>query len=452
MASLSAQRVVIVGLGKSGMAAARLALREGATVVGTDARPRSQLGDDVLGSGIEVVAGGHAGVDWAKADLVVVSPGVPRLAELDRALSRGVPVIGELELAWRYLEAPVLAVGGTNGKSTTTTLLALFLEASGARVFSGGNLGTPLSEATSGRWDFVVAEVSSFQLERAPTFRPHVSILLNISDDHLDRYDDLADYARAKGNAFVNQTPGDVAIVPQGDAACLEQARRGAGRIVTFGAAGDYAVEGRAVVEQRTGERFSLADSALFGAHNLANAAAAAAAARAVGAEAGAIGEGLARFQPLPHRMALAGEVGGVKFFDDSKATNVGAAVTAVRGLDERVVLIAGGRDKLGSYAPLIEALEARGRGLVVLGEAASRLLEAARARGGASGRPGEPRLPVARAATLGEAVRLAYGMASPGDAVLLSPACSSFDMFRSYAERGDEFVAAVGKLREERP
>jgi UDP-N-acetylmuramoylalanine--D-glutamate ligase len=247
-------------------------------------------------------------------------------------------------------------------------------------------------------------------------------------------------YAHAKGNANVNHEPGDTAVVPFGDASCEEQARRGRGDRVTFGSAGDYAVDDRTVVEAKSGEIFDLARGKLHGRHNLENAAAAIAAVRALDVGAGAVREGLSAFEPLPHRMALAGEVRGVTFYDDSQGTNVGAAVTALRGLREaRGVLIAGGRDKHGSYEPLVEAIREKARAVVVLGEAAERIFGAI---GGA--------VPVEHATDIDDAVRRAFRLAERGDAVLLSPACSSFDMFKSYAERGDRFVAAVGRLRTE--
>ncbi len=438
---LQGKRVIVVGLGKSGISAAKLCLARGASVLGTDQQPRERLAPELSGLGIEVVAGGHAGVDFSAADLIVVSPGVPSFAELAAAELAGVQVIGELELASRALTAPIAAVGGTNGKSTTTTLLGELLRADGRSVFVGGNLGTPACEAVNGRFDVIVLEVSSFQLERAPSFHPRVSILLNISEDHLDRYPSFVAYAEAKGNAFVNQTADDSAVIPVNDAECERQARRGGGRIVHFGAAGDYALSGGAIIEQQSGERFELGATRLFGRHNHENAAAALAAARAFEVGAVAARAALAAFTPLPHRMALAGSIGSVRFYDDSKGTNVGAAVTALRGLQEdKGVLIAGGRDKLGAYEPLVEALVEKGRAAVLIGEAAQRIAAAIGSR-----------VPVAFANSMDEAVRAALELARPNDAVLLSPACSSFDMFKSYADRGDRFVQAVSALAQER-
>jgi len=433
---LHGRHVIVVGLGKSGVAAARLCRDRGAHVVGTDSAPLGELSPEARGLDIEVRAGGHAGVAFEKADLVVVSPGVPELSGLTRAELAGTPVIGELELACRFFEAPIVAVGGTNGKSTTTKLLGEVLTLAGLAVFVGGNYGTPAADAVGKRWDALVLEVSSFQLERAPSFHPKVSVLLNVSEDHLDRYPSFVAYAEAKGNAFVNQVMGDVALVPFGDAICEEQAMRGEGDLLTFGG-GDYAVEDSVVTEAKSGERFELSAARLHGRHNHDNAAAAIAAARALGVSAEAVRRSLETFEPLPHRMALVGELQGVRFYDDSKGTNVGAAVTALRGMSEpRGVLIAGGRDKHGSYAPLSEALRERGRAVVVIGEAAARIAAAV-----------EGALPVEHAGSMEDAVRRAFRLAQPGDAVLLSPACSSFDQFKSYADRGDHFRRAVEEL-----
>ncbi|MGC4063371.1 MAG: UDP-N-acetylmuramoyl-L-alanine--D-glutamate ligase [Polyangiaceae bacterium] len=431
--------VIVVGLGRSGIAAIRLLRSKGHSVVGTDRAPLENLSPELRSLAIPIHAGGHDGVPFEDAQLIVVSPGVPTFPALEYAESKGVEVIGELELAARHLTAPIVAVGGTNGKSTVTTLTALMLKEGGLRTFAGGNLGTPLCEAVGESYDVLVVEVSSFQLERVRTFKPKVSILLNVSDDHLDRYPSFLAYAEAKGNAFVLQDGDDLAVVPAADEICAEQAARGHGWVQTFGEHGDYRVVGRTIVETATGVEFTLDGSRLFGAHNVTNVAACIAAARKLGASPEAISRAILAFEPLPHRMAFVRELDGIRFYDDSKGTNVGASVTALLGLEEaRGVLIAGGRDKLGSYEPLVEALRKKGRALVVLGEAADAI---ARASAGV--------LPIERAGTLEEAVEISFRLARPGDAVLLSPACASFDMFKSYSERGDRFVGAVRALCE---
>lgn len=434
---ITAKRAIVVGLGASGVSAARLLRDRGVEVIGTDSAPRDRLSPTIAELGIEVVAGGHTGVPFREVDLIVVSPGVPQLAELVAAESAGVEVIGELELACRFIDAPMIAVGGTNGKSTVTTLTALMFEQAGYRTFAGGNLGTPLSVAVGGNWERLVVEVSSFQLERILQFKPKVSILLNVTEDHLDRYPSFLAYAEAKGNAFVRQDAEDFAVIPHGDAICEEQARRGRGHRLTFGAVGDYRIHGRSVIEVATGTEFSLEGSRLHGGHNVGNAAACIAAARALGVGDDSIRRAIERFEPLGHRMAFVAEHAGVRYYDDSKGTNVGASVTALLGLAEaRGVLIAGGRDKLGSYEPLVDALRQKGRALVVIGEAADAIA------GAAAGV-----LPVEKATTMVDAVARAQRLAQSGDAVLLSPACASFDMFKSYAERGDRFVEAVKTL-----
>jgi UDP-N-acetylmuramoylalanine--D-glutamate ligase len=442
VSELSGKRVVVVGLGASGVAAARLCLRRGARVVANDGKPLGALSPEARAleaAGATLIAGGHATAGIEAADVVVVSPGVPELPEVTGAMARGIPVWGEVELAFRSMAfpAPVLAVGGTNGKSTTTSLAGALLEATGRRVFVGGNLGDPFADRVEERFDAVVLEVSSFQMERVERFQPRVAALLNVSDDHLDRYPGFAEYVHAKGNAFARQWADDWAVVPAGDAVCRGQAERGRARVVTFGPGGEVDVTADAVVDRRSGDRFARAELALTGGHNALNVAAALACVAPFGVGAETVRRVLATFRGLPHRTALVAEIGRVRFYDDSKGTNVGAAVTALEGLIEpRAVLIAGGRDKGGSYGPLADALARKGRAAVLLGEAADAI---ARAIG--------DRVPVWRARTMNEAVQTGASLASPGDAVLLSPACSSFDMFRDYKHRGDEFVRAVKAL-----
>ncbi|KYF78886.1 UDP-N-acetylmuramoylalanine--D-glutamate ligase [Sorangium cellulosum] len=444
MMDVRGRTVIVVGLGRSGVAAARLLRERGARVIANDGAPRERLSAaaaSLEAKGVVLAPGGHDPALFEGADLVVVSPGVPSFPALDAVERSGREVIGELELASRFVSAPIVLVGGTNGKSTTTALTGAMLERAGLRTFVGGNFGTPLAEVVGEAWDVLVLEISSFQAERVPTLHARAHALLNITDDHLDRYPSFAAYADAKGNPFVRMTPDDVAVVPLGDELVARQAARGRARVVTFSAGdprADVAVAGGAIVDRVTGASYPLDRVRLTGAHNLANACASVALAAALGAPAGAIAEALARFEGLEHRTALVADVDGVRYYDDSKGTNVGASVAALSGLrEQKAVLIAGGRDKLGDYAPLVAALRDRGRALVVLGEAAERIAAAA------SGV-----LPIARASSMDEAVLAARSLAQPGDAVLLSPACSSFDMFRDYKDRGDAFVRAVRELQ----
>jgi UDP-N-acetylmuramoylalanine--D-glutamate ligase len=442
VSELSGKQVLVIGLGASGVAAARLCVRRGARVVAHDAKPLEALSQDARAlesSGVRIVCGPDVGPLLTEAEIIVISPGVPALAELAAAERRGARVWGEVELAVRSMAhpAPVVAIGGTNGKSTTTSLVGALLEASGKKAFVGGNLGEPLANRADEAFDIVVLEVSSFQMERVDRFRPHVSALLNVTEDHLDRYPDFATYARAKGNAFARQTVDDWAVVPAGDAVCAREAGRGGASIVTFGPGGVYEVTRDQVVDHQSGARFARDAMRLTGGHNALNVAAALACVAPFAVPAPTIRRVLGAFGGLPHRTALVAEVRGVRYYDDSKGTNVGAAVTALDGLLEpRAVLIAGGRDKGGTYAPLVDALARKGRAAVLIGEATEVIAQAI-----------ADRVPVRRAAGMIDAVRASAELALPGDAVLLSPACSSFDMFRDYKHRGDEFARAVQVL-----
>jgi UDP-N-acetylmuramoylalanine--D-glutamate ligase len=432
--------VTVVGLGASGVAAALLASKRGARVLGMDTRSKEQLGAaaaQLEAGGVALSLGAHDEGALLASKLIVVSPGVPQFPALERALAQGIPVLGEVEFAVQSLEhpAPIVAIGGTNGKSTVTTLVGAMLGAAGGKVFVGGNLGEPLASHTHEAFSAVVLEVSSFQMERVATFKPKVSALLNITADHLDRYAGFDDYAQAKGQAFLQQGEGDVAVVPAHDAGCLAQAQRGKGRVVTFGPGGDVDVSD--VVITRGKELYPRAEIALQGGHNALNCAAAIACAREMGVSENIVRAVLREFTGLPHRMAFVATVGDVRYYDDSKGTNVGASVTALLGTKEpKVVLIAGGKDKGGSYEPLVSAMAQKGRAIVLIGEAKDLI---AKAMGTV--------VPAAMATDMADAVRRAREFAKPGDAVLLSPACASFDMFRDYKHRGDEFVAAVRAL-----
>jgi UDP-N-acetylmuramoylalanine--D-glutamate ligase len=444
---LTGKRVVVVGLGLSGIAACRLLMARGANVVGTDGKERGAVSDDVMAlerDGAELVLGGHEAADLSGADLIVVSPGVPSFADLVTAERRGIPIWGEVELAVRAVNASaqaagrklprLVAIGGTNGKSTVTSLIGALLERAGLRTFVGGNLGEPLAAHADETFDALVLEVSSFQMERVDSFHPEISVLLNVTPDHLDRYAGEGAYANAKGNAFLRQTDSDIAVIPASDDVCKLQANRGKGRVVTFGPGGIVDVRADAVVDHRARVTYPRGSFGLQGGHNALNVAAAVAAVGPFALDTLVVQEVLEGFRGLPHRMVLVRNRAGVRWYDDSKGTNVGATVTAVRGVvEERVVLIAGGRDKGGSYGPLVDALREKGRAAILIGEATPLIRDAV----------GDA-VPVHTAGSMDEAVRIAADLATAGDAVLLSPACSSFDMFRDYKERGDMFVSAV--------
>jgi UDP-N-acetylmuramoylalanine--D-glutamate ligase len=448
--NLQGKRVLVVGLAKSGVAAARLCAAQGAHVVANDLGDEAKLGAESVralrDAGCELALGHHDEALFLSVDRIVVSPGVPALPALDAAAARGIPIASEIELASWFLSSDVVVgITGTNGKSTVTTLVGEMLARSGRPTFVGGNLGTPLvavvgSEAAR-PGGAVVVELSSFQLERVERFRAHVAVLLNVTDDHLDRHGSLAAYAAAKARVFHGQRRGDHAVVPAGDPVVEALARAAASTLHLFGGAdGEVRVDERAVVDTVSGLRVPLSELRIRGAHNAMNACAAALAARLAGVSTDDIAYVLRTFPGLPHRMVWVRERDGVTYYNDSKATNVGASVAALdglRGTHERVVLIAGGIDKRGSYAPLVERLTTLGRAVVLIGQAAP-VIERALA---------EAVFPIAFAETLEDAVTLAAALAQPGDAVLLAPACSSLDMFRSYVHRGDEFVRAVRAL-----
>lgn len=448
---LTGQRVLVVGLGTSGLAAVRLLASRGARVVANDLRSEDQLGDRAdaaRAAGAELVLGAHPSALFTSVDRIVVSPGVPPLEALRAADEAGVPVASEVELASWFVRGTVIGVTGTNGKSTVTTLIGEMCRRSGRPTFVGGNLGTPLVDVVgteaAREGGYVVVELSSYQLERVDRFRAHVGLLLNVTEDHLDRYASFADYVAAKGRLFHGQSRRDAAVVPAGDELCRSLARAGAASLHCFGAPdGEVQVTAERIVNGHSSLSVPVTDLAVRGAHNLNNACAAALAARLAGVSADTVEEVLREFRGLPHRMQPVRELDGVEYLDDSKATNVGAAAAALDGLAGRagrVVLLAGGADKGGSYAPLRERLDRQGRALVLLGEAAARIEAAFE---GSS-------VPLEHASSMEEAVRRARALAQPGDAVLLAPACASFDMFRSYADRGQAFQRAVHALEGE--
>jgi UDP-N-acetylmuramoylalanine--D-glutamate ligase len=444
---LKGTRVTVVGLGQSGLAVVRLLKDKGAQITVNDAR--SALGDvgaEAEKIGAKLSLGDHAAERFADAQLIVVSPGVPPLPVLADAARRGVPVVSEIELASWFISAPIVGITGTNGKSTVTTLIGKMCEATGKPTFTGGNLGVPLSAAVASaaaRDGYVVVELSSFQLERVEKFHAKVGVLLNVTDDHLDRYENLAAYAAAKGRLFTTQHKDGFAIAPAGDQLCLSLAYASPGQVVSYaGSDGEVRRRGDSIIDTVSGLTLPIAELGIRGEHNIDNACAAALAARLLGLDAAVIAEVLRSFKGLPHRMQHVATLEGVDYFDDSKATNVGASVAALHGFARaktKVVLIAGGKDKGGSYEPLRAALEKTGAGLVLIGEASELIAEAF---------AGSP-LPIARAVSMQDAVVAAHKLARFGEAVLLAPACSSFDMFESYAHRGDVFRDAVLALQE---
>jgi UDP-N-acetylmuramoylalanine--D-glutamate ligase len=405
-----------------------------------------EAADHLERAGVQLELGGHRTATFTAADLIVTSPGVP----LDQpvfaaARGRGIEIIGELEFAWRFLKARVIAITGTKGKSTTTTLIGRMLAAAGKTVLVGGNIGTPLSaQVDQSTPDTVhVVEASSFQLETTTTFHPWIAVWLNFAADHLDRHPSVDDYAAAKARIFANQDEGDWAVLNADDPEVLRRASGTAARRVLFsleGFVGDgFVIDGSAVV-RRTGTHVDplipLGAVALTGRHMLNNVLAAAATTHIAGVPPSAMVDALRGFHGLPHAMEPAGNIGAVRFINDSKATNIEAARRSIESFDHGVVAIVGGRYKGGDFGDLREALQTRGRAVVAIGEAADRVQQAL---GGT--------VPVVGAASMTEAVARAYDAAGPDGVVLLAPACSSFDWFRDYAERGETFKEEVRRL-----
>jgi UDP-N-acetylmuramoylalanine--D-glutamate ligase len=460
---LKQKKIMVVGLGMTGLATARFLHHRGAVVTVTDTAAEKDLAPSVLEMhrlGVRTELGGHCRESVESSDLIVLSPGVPHTGDfLAGARQKGIPVIGEIELACRFVREPIIAITGTNGKTTTTSLLGSMLAQCGMRVFVGGNIGNPLVGYIdrAEKADWIVLEVSSFQLDTIDTFRPDIAILLNITADHLDRYTDIAGYAASKGRLFQNQNSEDIAIFNGADpwvlsevsrilsrkwvfngSGMLEEGTRVRGKEMTFAFTSSPYRKQHAAVEHPSGfVRLDLSGSRLYGKHNQENICAAAMAAVAAGGDVRNIQIALNKFKGLSHRIEFVETVSGVTYVDDSKATNVDAVYRALESFQEPVVLIMGGRDKGGDYRILEPAIQQHVKSLILLGEASPIIA-------GALGNL----VQTVRAFSMREAVIMANHAASPGDVVLLSPACSSFDMFKNYAHRGDAFQSEVKRLR----
>ena len=459
---LAGARVTVMGLARSGVAACRLLQAAGARVTVADRKEPAEL-TSVLGGidrdHIDVTVGAGYESSLDEADLVVISPGVPyRLAPLEAVRLRGVKVISELELASRFFRSPLLAVTGTNGKSTTVTLIGKFLAESGKRVFVGGNLGTALSEAAvedlrasqAGKlspYDYLVVEVSSFQLETIDQFHPWIAALLNVTVDHQDRYESLDEYVAAKQRIFENQTASDFALFNLDDDRVAALRMRVLAKRLGFTTAstvdtdlsGGTYLEGDRIVTTVTGVRQEIchrSEIRIIGKHNVENVMAAATYAVLCGSPLDAIRRVLATFPGLEHALEIIRERRGVRFVNDSKGTNVDATLKALESIDQPIWLIAGGRDKGGDFSRLAQAVSRRVTRVILIGEATPLLRRA-----------WEGVATMTEAGTLREAVDLAAQGASPGDVVLLSPACASFDMFSDYQDRGRQFKALVHAL-----
>jgi UDP-N-acetylmuramoylalanine--D-glutamate ligase len=434
------QHIAVLGAGLSGSAAALLLRSEGAEVTVLDTAEENKLLkstiDNLRAHGVRVICGAAADEESSDYQLAIISPGIDPVSRLARNFSsRGIDVIGELELAWWSCDIPIIAITGTNGKTTTTEMLAQMLNACGQRTIGCGNIGKPLSEVAREEqmFDVLTVEVSSFQLEGIRTFRPSISLWLNFAPDHLDRYRSLADYRAAKLRIFENQTDADVAVVNALDKLPAIRPRK-----ITFSAytnQADFRVsEGAIVYNEEVVLR--LAETKLRGLHNIENLMATLAAGLTRGLSFEQMAPPLCAYEPRPHRCEFVRELGGVEYVNDSKATNLDAVEKALRAQNKPVVLIAGGKDKGFSFDPLRSLVKEKVKATILIGEMAQSI-----------GRSWNGTVKSEIANSLADAIERAHATAEPGDVVLFSPGTSSFDMFKSYADRGDQFRALVQAL-----
>ena len=445
--NIEQDNILVVGLAKTGLACARFLAGHGARVTVTDMREEAELGPQLAqleGLQFNKELGHHDERIFTSSDLIVVSPGVPQtLPQLLAARRAGIEVISEIELASRFITAPVAAITGTNGKTTTTTIAGEIFKRNGFRTFVGGNIGNPLLElAESGETvERVVAEISSFQLEWISGFRPAVAALLNLSEDHLDRYGSYDEYIDAKLRIFENQTGDDFAVINADDPLVVERCAHLKARLFPFSRKRELTegifLRDDVIIWRHDGheELFPTDGFQLQGVHNLENIMAALACGLLLGCRPAESLDCVRTFRALHHRMELVRELNGVRWYEDSKATNVGSVEKALESFD-RITLIAGGKDKGGSYAPLAPLVRERVRHLVLIGEAAGRMRDEL-------GELTDTKL----ADSLEDAVTLAARLTESGGTVLMSPACSSFDMFSGYEERAQRFIAAVMAL-----
>lgn len=441
------KRVAIIGMGRSGLAAAKLLDNLGAEVIISDIKEKAELQDRIrqlAGMQIEIETGGHTERLIEDTQLIVVSPGVPQdIPLLAQARELRIPIISEIELAYGLLEIPLVAVTGTNGKTTTTTLLGQILAGDGRRVGVGGNIGIPLSSLVNQSLDIIVTEISSFQLEGISRFRPYISIILNITPDHLDRYSSFGDYAQCKARVLANQTEGDFAILNQDDELVRPLASKTRAKVISFSCkrrldAGVW-LEGDRIMARLSGVRqeiLSLRNVRIKGPHNAINVLAATACTLILGVEQRNLRKALSEFRGLEHRLEHVASIRGMEFVNDSKATNVDAVAKSLQTFSQPIILIAGGRDKRSDYSPLLPLIKERVKDLILIGEATKKIRQVL---GGFE--------PIQEARSMDDAVRLAASLGQPGDVILLSPACASYDMFADFEARGRAFKEAVRRL-----
>jgi len=446
------KRALVVGLGKSGIASAQFLAARGARVTVSDTRSQNELKAQIpalLDRGIAVETGGHGERTFRDQDLIVVSPGVPSdLPQLVRARAQGTRVIGEIELAAGFLKGKIVAITGSNGKTTTTTLCGDLIASSSKRTLVGGNIGTPVILLVDDSTDDTinVVEVSSFQLETIETFHPHVAVVLNITPDHLDRHGSMEAYTTAKARIFENQTGSDYSVLNLDDAGSSELKSRTKAKVCWFtrkqllsaDQVGSYVRDGE--IYWRDGQRedqiMPVSEMPLKGAHNLENVLAAVAVGRLCGCDAVSIRNAVRQFKAVDHRLQYIATIGGVEYYNDSKATNVDATIKAIESFSGNIHLILGGKDKDSDYTLMNQLLRERVKRVYTIGAAAEKIRNHVQSA-----------VEVLPCGTLENAVERAHDLAKPGDVVLLAPACSSFDQFENYEHRGRTFRALVERL-----
>ncbi len=449
------QKVLVVGLARSGVAAANFLLKKGAHVTITDLKSCHELEQEIgqLEGKVRLALGGHTEADFLDPDFIVISPGVPTgLSELKHAVARGIPILSEVELAYPFLTGKVIGITGSNGKTTTTALVGEIFKNAGRDAVVAGNIGTPLiqyasvgdSPASPDR--YYIVELSSFQLENIRRFKCDIALLLNVTPDHLDRYLCFEDYALAKERIFMNQTRKDYAVLNVDNSLSLSMAEGRKAQVMLFSrrqmlSEGVYVDDGNIYIRWKNEHHFLMRvrDIRLKGNHNLENVLAAAAAGFLSGLELSTMAETFRRFAGVEHRLEFTRRAGGVDYYNDSKGTNVDSAIQGIQALDQPLIVIMGGKDKGGDFTPLRPLLKKKAKLLILIGAATEKIF----AQLGND-------IETVRAHDLKEAIELARSRAAVGDAVLLEPACASFDMFDNYEHRGRVFKEIVHGLPEE--
>ncbi len=444
------KKVVVLGMGRSGIAVAKLLYTLGAKVCLSDSKGESELKEELKqlrNKKIEIETGGHTEAILKNTDLIVLSPGIPKdISLLKIASQKNIPIFGEVEIAYQLLKVPIIAITGTNGKTTTTTLIGEILKNSKYKVTVAGNIGTPLSNFVKSikiKNSLIVAEISSFQLETIDTFKPWISIILNLTPDHLDRYANFEDYIKAKKRIFENQQEKDFLILNADDPLVTKMAKESKCQVIFFSQRKELKkgvfVKGNeiiSVLDNVPSFRCPLSSIKIPGQHNLENVLASITVGLLCGVDFKVLIGTISEFSGVEHRLELFGEINGVKFINDSKATNVSSTLRALESFNDSIILIAGGRDKGSPYSPLRNLVQEKVKALVLLGEAGSKIKDGLGIY-----------TKVYMVKNLKEAVQTSVSLSKKGDIVLLSPACSSYDMFKNYEERGREFKKLVKQL-----